>query len=85
MSFGIGVDKDNVECQLWKSFFHVGVAFLNQPTLQLETLSDFKRDKVLTRYGDMRSHMGFQLLSLWSHLGDAKQNFIPGLIRDTIF
>jgi hypothetical protein len=47
---------------------------------QLEAVSDLKRDRILKRYGDMRCHMGFQLLSLWSHLGDLKQHFIPGKI-----
>lgn len=80
MSFNVndGNDDDSVDIQMWTSFFDVGVAFSNQPTLQLEAISDLKRDKILKRYGDMRSHVGFQLLSLWSHLGDLKYQFIPG-------
>jgi hypothetical protein len=50
MSFGNGegdvdvdddtVGIDNVDSQMWTSFFHVGVAFLNQTALQVSTLKD---------------------------------------------
>ena len=78
MSFG-DVGDENIDSQMWTAYFHLGVAYLNQPALQIENLSLFKRDRLLGRYGDMRSHMGFQLLSLWSQLGDLKHQFIPGL------
>ena len=35
-------------------------------------------DTLQERFGDMRMKMAFQILSLWSHLGELKQNFIPG-------
>jgi hypothetical protein len=77
LSFG-DVEDENIDSQMWTAYFHLGVAYLNQPALQVEHLSAFKRDRLLNRYGDMRSHMGFQLLSLWSQLGDLKHQFIPG-------
>ena len=76
--------------QLWMSYFTLGVAFLSQPDLQLERMTgDGNGDNCgegLARhrmeqergFGDMRMKMAFQILSLWSHLGELKQNFIPG-------
>ena len=74
--------------QLWMSYFTLGVAFLSQPDLQLErmTAGDGNGGEGLARhrmeqergFGDMRMKMAFQILSLWSHLGELKQNFIPG-------
>jgi dedicator of cytokinesis protein 3 len=45
------------------------VAFLTQPSLQLEKFSEVKREKIIEKYGDMRVLMGFQILSMWSNLG----------------
>jgi hypothetical protein len=52
MSFGNGegdvdvdddtVGIDNVDSQMWTSFFHVGVAFLNQTALQVSTLKTLR-------------------------------------------
>ena len=68
--------------QLWMSYFTLGVAFLSQPDLQLERMTagdgELARHRAQERFGDMRMKMAFQILSLWSHLGELKQNFIPG-------
>ena len=72
--------------QLWMSYFTLGVAFLSQPDLQLERMTGDGNGEGLARhrmeqergFGDMRMKMAFQILSLWSHLGELKQNFIPG-------
>ena len=64
--------------QLWMSYFTLGVAFLSQPDLQLERMGELARYRAQERFGDMRMKMAFQILSLWSHLGELKQNFIPG-------
>ena len=72
--------------QLWMSYFTLGVAFLSQPDLQLERMTAGDGGEGLARhrmeqergFGDMRMKMAFQILSLWSHLGELKQNFIPG-------
>lgn len=39
-----------------------------------------KREKIIERYGDMRVLMGFQILSMWSHLGEHKLHFIPSMV-----
>ena len=70
--------------QLWMSYFTLGVAFLSQPDLQLERMTgdggELARHRMEQErgFGDMRMKMAFQILSLWSHLGELKQNFIPG-------
>ena len=64
--------------QLWMNYFTLGVAFLSQPDLQLERMGELARHRAQERFGDMRMKMAFQILSLWSHLGELKQNFIPG-------
>jgi len=71
-------EDEGIDSQMWTKYFQVGISFLNQPALQIENFSPYKRDRILSRYGDMRSHMGFQILSLWSKLGDNKSQFIPG-------
>jgi hypothetical protein len=60
------------------NYFTLGVTFLSQPDLQLERMSDLVRHRISERFGDMRMKMAFQILSLWSHLGELKQYFIPG-------
>ena len=36
--------------QLWQNFFELAVAFSCQPILQMEALSEVKRNRVLDRY-----------------------------------
>ncbi|XP_054273723.1 dedicator of cytokinesis protein 3 isoform X2 [Macrosteles quadrilineatus] len=68
------------DCQVWSDYFNLAVAFLTQPSLQLEKFSEVKRGKIATKYGDMRVKMGFQILSVWSKLGEHKINFIPSMV-----
>ncbi|XP_031827165.1 dedicator of cytokinesis spg isoform X2 [Nomia melanderi] len=68
------------DSQLWSTYFNLAVAYLTQPSLQLEQFSEVKREKIVEKYGDMRVLMGFQILSMWSHLGDRKLEFIPGMV-----
>ena len=56
-------------CQLWEKFFQLGVDFCCQPTLQLEGITELKRNKILNQYGDMRVTMNKILLDKWSRLG----------------
>ncbi|XP_074109684.1 dedicator of cytokinesis spg isoform X2 [Cotesia typhae] len=70
----------NFDSQLWSTYFNLAVAYLTQPSLQLEKFSEVKREKIVERYGDMRVLMGFQILSMWSHLGERKLEFIPGMV-----
>ncbi|KAA0712423.1 Dedicator of cytokinesis protein 3 [Triplophysa tibetana] len=66
--------------QVWNSYFSLAVLFINQPSLQLETLTPAKRKKVFDKYGDMRVMMAYELFSMWQNLGENKIHFIPGMI-----
>ncbi|XP_011184777.2 dedicator of cytokinesis protein 3 isoform X2 [Zeugodacus cucurbitae] len=65
---------------LWWSYFSLAVTFLTQPSLQLEKYREPKRRKILNTHGDMRVLMGFQILSMWSQLGEQKLHFIPSMV-----
>ncbi|CAB0036454.1 unnamed protein product [Trichogramma brassicae] len=68
------------DSQLWSTYFNLAVAYLTQPSLQLEQFSEVKREKIMEKYGDMRVLMGFQILSMWSHLKERKLEFIPSMV-----
>lgn len=42
------------EHQAWSNFFHCAIAFLTQPSLQLDTFTVSKRNRIVSRYNDMR-------------------------------
>uniref|UniRef100_A0AAR2JSH2 Dedicator of cytokinesis 3 n=1 Tax=Pygocentrus nattereri TaxID=42514 RepID=A0AAR2JSH2_PYGNA len=65
---------------VWNSYFSLAVLYINQPSLQLETLTPAKRKKILDKYGDMRVMMAYELFSMWQNLGENKIHFIPGMI-----
>uniref|UniRef100_A0A671KHM7 Dedicator of cytokinesis protein 3-like n=1 Tax=Sinocyclocheilus anshuiensis TaxID=1608454 RepID=A0A671KHM7_9TELE len=56
--------------KVWNSYFSLAVLFINQPSLQLETLTPAKRKKVFDKYGDMRVMMAYELFSMWQNLGE---------------
>uniref|UniRef100_A0A6I8P647 Dedicator of cytokinesis 3 n=1 Tax=Ornithorhynchus anatinus TaxID=9258 RepID=A0A6I8P647_ORNAN len=62
------------------SYFSLAVLFINQPSLQLETLTTAKSRTILEKYGDMRVMMAYELFNMWQNLGEHKINFIPGMI-----
>uniref|UniRef100_A0AAZ3QZD8 Dedicator of cytokinesis 3 n=1 Tax=Oncorhynchus tshawytscha TaxID=74940 RepID=A0AAZ3QZD8_ONCTS len=66
--------------KVWNSFFSLTVLYINQPSLQLEPLTQAKRKKVLDKYGDMRVMMAYELFSMWQKLGENKPHFIPGMM-----
>lgn len=68
------------DSQLWSTYFNLAVAYLTQPSLQLEQFSEVKREKIVEKYGDMRVFMGFQILSMWTQLAERKLEFIPGMV-----
>nr|CAD7460974.1 unnamed protein product [Timema tahoe] len=74
------LDTHHFDNQLWSNYFNLAVAYLTQPSLQLEKFSEVKREKIIEKYGDMRVLMGFQILSMWSNLGENKINFIPSMV-----
>ena len=94
--------REELDRQLWMSYFAVGVEFLSHEDLNgsddvkwnndLRSVQLFckkfhpnksslcvcSRHQLLQRTGNLRMKMGYQILSLWSHLGDLKQHFVPG-------
>ncbi|XP_030057685.1 dedicator of cytokinesis protein 5 isoform X1 [Microcaecilia unicolor] len=74
------LDQTNFELQLWNNYFHLGVAFLTQDSLQLENFSQEKRNKILKKYGDMRKEIGSKICIMWYNLGAHKIKFIPSMV-----
>ncbi|KAG8517475.1 Dedicator of cytokinesis protein 1, partial [Galemys pyrenaicus] len=74
------LDQANFELQLWNNYFHLAVAFLTQESLQLENFSSAKRAKILSKYGDMRRQIGFEIRDMWYNLGQHKIKFIPEMV-----
>ncbi|XP_026674071.1 dedicator of cytokinesis protein 1 isoform X3 [Ceratina calcarata] len=68
------------EQQAWSNFFHCTIAFLTQPALQLETFTTSKRNRIATRYNDMRRETAFEIRSMWFNLGQYKIMFVPALV-----
>uniref|UniRef100_G3U713 Dedicator of cytokinesis 5 n=1 Tax=Loxodonta africana TaxID=9785 RepID=G3U713_LOXAF len=66
--------------QLWNNYFHLAVAFLTHESLQLETFSQAKRNKIVKKYGDMRKEIGFRIRDMWYNLGPHKIKFIPSMV-----
>ncbi|NP_001103482.1 dedicator of cytokinesis protein 5 [Danio rerio] len=74
------LDYASFHLQLWNNYFHLIVAFLTHKSLQLESFSPEKRDKILNKYGDMRKSIGFKLRDMWYNLGPQKMKFIPAMV-----
>uniref|UniRef100_A0A671X5M8 Dedicator of cytokinesis 5 n=1 Tax=Sparus aurata TaxID=8175 RepID=A0A671X5M8_SPAAU len=74
------LDQAHFELQLWNNYFHLTVAFLTHKTLQLESFSQEKRNKILNKYGDMRKTVGFKIRDMWYNLGPHKMKFIPAMV-----
>ncbi|XP_071068039.1 dedicator of cytokinesis protein 5 isoform X2 [Dasypus novemcinctus] len=74
------MDQARFELQLWNNYFHLAVAFLTHESLQLETFSQAKRNKIVKKYGDMRKEIGFRIRDMWYNLGPHKIKFIPSMV-----
>uniref|UniRef100_A0A672M2N9 Dedicator of cytokinesis protein 5-like n=1 Tax=Sinocyclocheilus grahami TaxID=75366 RepID=A0A672M2N9_SINGR len=74
------LDSTHFHLQLWNNYFHLIVAFLTHKSLQLESFSLEKRNKILDKYGDMRKSIGFKLRDMWNNLGQHKMKFIPAMV-----
>ncbi|XP_059782843.1 dedicator of cytokinesis protein 5 isoform X3 [Balaenoptera ricei] len=74
------MDQASFELQLWNNYFHLAVAFLTHESLQLETFSQAKRNKIVKKYGDMRKEIGFRIRDMWYNLGPHKIKFIPSMV-----
>ncbi|KAL1137917.1 hypothetical protein AAG570_009612 [Ranatra chinensis] len=79
-SFSHKIQDMSFEYQAWNNFFHCAIAFLTQPALQLETFSNDKRWRIISRYKDMRRETSFEIRRMWFSLGQHKINFIPSLV-----
>nr|CAD7394077.1 unnamed protein product [Timema cristinae] len=62
------------EIQAWNNFFHCAIAFLTQPSLQLETFSQNKRSRIVARYKDMRRETSFEIRAMWFNLVERFEN-----------
>uniref|UniRef100_A0A6Q2YR91 Dedicator of cytokinesis 5 n=1 Tax=Esox lucius TaxID=8010 RepID=A0A6Q2YR91_ESOLU len=74
------LDQTHFELELWNSYFQLTVAFLTHKSLQLESFSQEKRNKILNKYGDMRKTIGFKIRDMWYNLGPHKIKFIPAMV-----
>nr|XP_034994667.1 dedicator of cytokinesis protein 5 isoform X3 [Zootoca vivipara] len=74
------LDQASFELQLWNNYFHLAVAFLTHESLQLESFSQAKRNKIAKKYGDMRKEIGFKIRDMWYNLGPHKIKFIPSMV-----
>ncbi|KAM4747063.1 dedicator of cytokinesis protein 5 isoform 2-T2 [Rhinophrynus dorsalis] len=74
------LDEANFELQLWSNFFHLAVSFLTHESLQLHKFSQEKRNKILSKYGDMRKEIGLKIRDMWYNLGPHKIKFIPSMV-----
>ncbi|XP_076317091.1 dedicator of cytokinesis protein myoblast city isoform X3 [Tachypleus tridentatus] len=68
------------EYQVWNNFFHCAISFLTQDALQLENFFPNKRNKIISRYKDMRRETGFEIRSMWFNLGQHKIRFVPEMV-----
>jgi dedicator of cytokinesis protein 1 len=66
--------------RIYRAFFHCCISFLTQRSLQLENFSTNKKNKILSRYKDMRKETGILIRCIWFHLDDNKRHFIPDMI-----
>ncbi|XP_037669111.1 dedicator of cytokinesis protein 5 isoform X4 [Choloepus didactylus] len=76
----ISTFKTRQDIILWNNYFHLAVAFLTHESLQLETFSQAKRNKIVKKYGDMRKEIGFRIRDMWYNLGPHKIKFIPSMV-----
>ncbi|XP_030630565.1 dedicator of cytokinesis protein 5 [Chanos chanos] len=74
------LNEAHFQLQLWNNYFHLIVAFITHKSLQLESFSLEKRNKILNKYGDMRKSIGFKLRDMWYNLAQHKMKFIPDMV-----
>ena len=68
------------DIQAWNDFFSCAIAFVTQPSLQLEKFSENKRSAILKEYKDMRKDMSQEVRKMWFNLGQNKILFIPAMV-----
>ncbi|KAI1293752.1 Dedicator of cytokinesis protein 1 [Halotydeus destructor] len=70
--------------QLWNNFIHCSIAFMTQAPLQLENFTASKRQKIISKYKDMRRDTALEVRSMWYNLGIHKSSFVPELVGPII-
>uniref|UniRef100_A0A1B0CEY6 Dedicator of cytokinesis protein 1 n=1 Tax=Lutzomyia longipalpis TaxID=7200 RepID=A0A1B0CEY6_LUTLO len=68
------------EKQVWSNFFHCSIAFLIQPSLQLDQFTENKTSTILLRYRDIRKETAIEIRKMWFSLGENKIQFVPQLV-----
>lgn len=68
------------EHSVWESFFSCAIAFLTQPSLQLDQFGVHKKSTILQRYEDIRRKTAHDINGMWMQLGEYKAAFVPDLV-----
>lgn len=68
------------EKPVWTTFFHCSIAFLTQPSLQLDRFAPSKKTTILQRYEDIRRSTADEIRRMWEKLGEHKPAFVPELV-----
>lgn len=68
------------EHSVWESFFSCAIAFLTQPSLQLDQFNVHKKSTILQRYEDIRRKTAHDITCMWMQLGEHKAAFVPHLV-----
>eukprot|EP00800_Vazella_pourtalesii_P011037 TRINITY_DN2667_c1_g1_i1.p1 TRINITY_DN2667_c1_g1~~TRINITY_DN2667_c1_g1_i1.p1 ORF type:complete len:1797 (+),score=87.02 TRINITY_DN2667_c1_g1_i1:526-5391(+) len=74
-------ENNEINKKLWLSFFKLSAKFCLQEELQLEFLSEFSRQNILERYGDMRITMIELMVGKWRHIEKFHFVFIPSVFE----
>ena len=77
MELFIGASFDKT---IYNDFFHCAIAFLTQKSLQLENFSINKRNRLISKYKDMRKETAILIRTLWFFLNTRRSYFIPHMI-----
>ncbi|RDD44620.1 Dedicator of cytokinesis protein 4 [Trichoplax sp. H2] len=72
--------QKNYNHQIWDSYFFIASSLILANTLQLESFSTNKRNKILETYGDLRIEVAKQIAVMWELLAYDRKEHIPAII-----
>lgn len=72
--------RSSFDKEIYNNFFHCAIAFITQKSLQMENFSVNKRNKLISKYKDMRKDTAILIRYLWFFLDDKKSHFIPSMV-----
>lgn len=72
------------ETTIWSTFFYCSIAFLVQPSLQLDQFTLNKKSTILERYKDIREETVNEIRRMWSNMGEHKMKFVPSLVGSVL-